>query len=104
MLDQTSLTTLIRDATKSSGPLDAAAVSAIVAAISEEDRVRARHRDLINDRQRMNERHRAEQLNLDRKFAELQLSCKHRLRKYNGDPAGGSDSFYSCPTCGWTSS
>ena len=33
-------------------------------------------------------------------LSQLQRECKHRLKTYYGDPAGGHDSFYECNDCG----
>ena len=36
----------------------------------------------------------------DELIAILQKSCPHPAAKYQGDPAGGSDSCHSCDLCG----
>jgi hypothetical protein len=30
----------------------------------------------------------------------LRNNCKHETRSFNGDPAGGNDSYHSCDLCG----
>lgn len=30
----------------------------------------------------------------------LRKNCKHETRHFNGDPAGGSDSYHECCVCG----
>jgi hypothetical protein len=103
MFDEKALTKLVREATTTQVVLKEADIKAIVGSITEEERIAYRYRVLQQEGRSLAERHHAEQSTLDAKYAALRRDCKHRLREYNGDPAGGSDSFYSCPTCGWTS-
>lgn len=37
--------------------------------------------------------------NLEKQLKAFQETCKHEKTSYNQDPAGGSDSFYSCDLC-----
>lgn len=45
-------------------------------------------------------RHKGNLKTLGDQLAEVQKKCKHYLQAYHPDPAGGSDSHHSCPTCG----
>lgn len=37
---------------------------------------------------------------LDKELSEVRKNCVHEQQSFNGDPAGGRDSYYSCNICG----
>ncbi len=45
------------------------------------------------------ERFEKQQKKIMEMWKELQKRCPHKGIRYNYDPCGGSDSYYSCDTC-----